>query len=63
MLSVCNVLCLQSPDKLQLLKETREASGQYQPLDDAKKLAELKVENDDVVALAYLKEGEQQQQQ
>eukprot|EP00882_Tetradesmus_deserticola_P008288 GHRQ01008738.1.p1 GENE.GHRQ01008738.1~~GHRQ01008738.1.p1 ORF type:complete len:119 (+),score=50.12 GHRQ01008738.1:586-942(+) len=45
-----------APGKLQLLKEVREASGQYLPLDDAKKLADLKVENDDVVAMAYLKE-------
>jgi hypothetical protein len=51
---------LQSPDKLQLSKEVREASGQYLALDDAKKLADLKVENDDVVAMTYLKEGEQQ---
>jgi ribosomal protein L7/L12 len=57
-------LCfLQSPDKLQLLKEVREASGQYLGLDDAKKLADLKVENDDVVAMTYMKEGEQQRQQ
>lgn len=54
---------LQSPDKLQLLREVREASGQWLPLDDAKKLAELKVENDDVLALAYAQEGERQQQQ
>uniref|UniRef100_A0A383V3P7 Ubiquitin-like domain-containing protein n=1 Tax=Tetradesmus obliquus TaxID=3088 RepID=A0A383V3P7_TETOB len=52
-----------SPDKLQLLREVREASGQWLPLDDAKKLAELKVENDDVLALAYAQEGERQQQQ
>lgn len=45
-----------SPDKLQLLREVREASGQWLPLDDAKKLAELKVENDDVLALAYAQE-------
>jgi hypothetical protein len=61
--SICTCVFLQSPDKLRLLKEVREASGQYLPLDDAKKLAELKVENDDVVAMVYLKEGEQQQQQ
>lgn len=54
----CALCCLQAPDKLRLLKEVREASGQYLPLDDAKKLADLKVENDDVVAMVYLKEGE-----
>ncbi|KAF6261099.1 ubiquitin-like protein-like protein [Scenedesmus sp. NREL 46B-D3] len=37
----CALCCLQAPDKLRLLKE---------------KLADLKVENDDVVALVYLKE-------
>lgn len=42
---------LQPPDQLQLWKE--EAV-----LDDAKKLADLKVENDDVLALCYATEGE-----
>jgi hypothetical protein len=43
---------LQPPDQLQLWKE--EAL-----LEDAKKLAELKIENDDVVAMCYQTAGEQ----
>jgi hypothetical protein len=43
---------LQSPDQLQLWKE--EAL-----LEDAKKLAELKIENDDVVAMCYQTAGAQ----
>jgi hypothetical protein len=51
---------LQAPDQLQLLQQTRDAVAGYEPLADAKKLAELKIENDDVVAMTYAKEGEQQ---
>lgn len=42
--------CLQPADQLQLWKEEVV-------LEDAKKLAELKVENDDVVALCYQTAG------
>lgn len=37
------------------------ANGTYELLDDAKKLADLKVENDDVVAMCFMQEGEQLQ--
>lgn len=50
-------MCLQPPDKVQLHKQL--ANGAYEQLDDAKKLADLKVENDGVVAMCYMQEGEQ----
>ena len=43
---------LQPPDKVQLVKEE-------QALEDARKLSDLKVENDDVVAMCYVQGGGQ----
>ena len=42
--------CMQPPEKQQLFKGNTL-------LEDAKKLAELKVENDDVLAVTYMQEG------
>eukprot|EP00879_Flechtneria_rotunda_P028836 GHRR01031067.1.p1 GENE.GHRR01031067.1~~GHRR01031067.1.p1 ORF type:complete len:112 (+),score=28.86 GHRR01031067.1:293-628(+) len=42
------------PHKLQLFKEPH---NQPTVLEDAKKLADLRVENDEVVAMAYLQDG------
>jgi len=44
-------LVQQPPERQQLLKETTV-------LEDAKKLADLKVENDDVLAVTFMQEGE-----
>eukprot|EP00878_Enallax_costatus_P027251 GHUV01029316.1.p3 GENE.GHUV01029316.1~~GHUV01029316.1.p3 ORF type:complete len:108 (+),score=44.26 GHUV01029316.1:368-691(+) len=44
----------QPPDKVQLHKQL--ANGSYEQLEDSKKLADLKVENDDVVAMCYMQE-------
>jgi hypothetical protein len=41
---------MQPPEKVHLIK------GE-QPLEDARKLSDLKVENDDVVAMCYLQPG------
>lgn len=49
------MLCLQPPDKVQLHKQS--GNGSYEQLEDSKKLADLKVENDDIVAMCYMQEG------
>ena len=47
---------MQPPEKQQLFKST-------QLLEDAKKLAEVKVENDDILAMVFQRDGELVQRQ